>query len=183
MLKRILEHNDKFVSERKNLGLDEPISAHANQEVMVFTCMDTRLVDLVEKSMGFERGDIKILKNAGNSIRENCDEIIRCVSLGAIMMGLKEVFVVGHKDCGMKKLTTEDIRAKMIDRGITEDTIDSIEDLAEWSGILKDETENVINAVSKIRESQFVPNDVKVHGLIIDPYSGELEIIINGDEN
>ncbi|WP_432402280.1 beta-class carbonic anhydrase [Wukongibacter sp. M2B1] len=183
MLKKILEHNNRFLSERKKLGFcDKSISANAKQEVMIFTCMDTRLVELVEKSMGFERGDIKVLKNAGNCIRENCDEIIRCISLGAIMMGLKEVFVVGHKDCGMKKLTVEDIRAKMINRGITEEAINSIDNLAEWSGILKDETENVIKTVSKIRESQFVPKDVKVHGLTIDPYSGELEVIINGDE-
>lgn len=181
MLKKVLNHNQNYVNERKNSGLDMPISAHAKEEVMVFTCMDTRLVGLVENAMGFKRGDIKILKNPGNSVRENCDEIIRSVSLGAIMMGLKEVFVVGHKDCGMKKLTTEDVRLKMIERGISKEAIDSIENLSEWAGILKDETSNVIDAVSKIRNSQFVPKDVKVHGLIIDPYSGELELVIDGN--
>lgn len=182
MLNKILDHNRSFVNERKRSGSDKPISAHAKQEVMVFTCMDTRLVGLVEKAMGFKRGDIKILKNPGNAIRENCDEIIRSISLGAIMMGLKEVFVIGHKDCGMRKLTPEDVRFKMIERGITEKAIDSIDNLSEWAGILKDETSNVIDAVFKINNSQLIPKDVKVHGLIIDPYSGELEMVVNGNE-
>lgn len=182
MLNTVLAHNQNFVKEKRSYGLDESISNHAKQEVMVFTCMDTRLVDLVEKSMGFKRGDIKILKNPGNTIRENCDEIIRSISLGTIMMDLKEVFVIGHRDCGMRKLTPEDIRLKMLKRGITKEAIDSIDDLSEWAGILKDETSNVIDVVSKINNSQFIPKDIKVHGLIIDPCSGELEVIINGDE-
>jgi carbonic anhydrase len=33
-------------------------------------------------------------------------------------MGLKEVYVVGHSDCGMRKQKPEDIREKMKERGI-----------------------------------------------------------------
>ena len=44
--------------------------------------------------MGFGRGDIKILKNAGNIIRNNCSDVIRSVAVGTVLMGLKEVYVV-----------------------------------------------------------------------------------------
>ncbi|MGE5630518.1 MAG: carbonic anhydrase, partial [Caulobacteraceae bacterium] len=80
MLEQILDHNKKFVDERKTAGKDKPISGHAHKDIMVFACMDTRLVDLLEPAMGFRRGDIKILKNAGNVIREGCSEIIRCIT-------------------------------------------------------------------------------------------------------
>jgi len=36
----------------------------------------------------------------------------------------------------------------------------------------------VIETVKKITESPFVPKDVNVHGLLMDPNSGELEVII-----
>ncbi|WP_069650913.1 beta-class carbonic anhydrase [Caloranaerobacter ferrireducens] len=178
---KILDANKKYVKVRRERRDDKPISSHAQKEILIFTCMDTRLVGLVEEAMGFKRGEVKVLKNAGNSIRDNCDDVIRSISLGTIMMGLKEVFVVGHKDCGMAKQSLEDIRNKMLERGVPKEAIDSI-DLANWTGIIKDEKENVIQVVKKIKNSPFVPKDVKVHGFLIDPNSGELEVIINDNE-
>ena len=176
MLSSILEHNKSFVEERKAAGLDIPISGHAQQNAMVFTCMDTRLVDLVEPAMGFKRGDVKILKNAGNIIRDRCSDIIRCIAVCTILMGLSEVYVVGHKDCGMAKLTVEEVRTKMISRGISEEVLDTI-DVGRWIGIVKDERENVLDVVRKIKESPFIPKDISIYGLLLDPNSGELEVI------
>ncbi|KPU26724.1 hypothetical protein TR13x_08625 [Caloranaerobacter sp. TR13] len=181
ILEKILEDNKKYVRAKRERGQDKPISSHAQKEVLIFTCMDTRLVGLVEEAMGFKRGEVKVLKNAGNSIRDNCDDVIRSISLGTIMMGLKEVFVVGHKDCGMVKQSLEDIKRKMLERGIPREAIDSV-DFANWTGIIEDEKENVIKVVKKIKSSPFIPKDVKVHGFLIDPNSGELEVIINDNE-
>ena len=61
MLDEILNHNKDFVENRRKQGLDKKISSHAQKGVMIFTCMDTRLVGLVEDAMGFERGQVKVL--------------------------------------------------------------------------------------------------------------------------
>ena len=177
MLENILEHNRKFVQERSRTGEDKPISGHAHKDVMVFTCMDTRLVELLEAAMGFSRGDIKILKNAGNIIRNNCSDVIRSVAVGTVIMGLKEVYVVGHKDCGMRKQNVEDIRAKMVEKGIAQEAIEAI-DIAEWFGLLKNEVENVKDAVEKLKESPYIPKTVVIHGLMMDPNTGEIEVIV-----
>ena len=34
--------------------------------------------------------------------------------------------------------------------------------------------------VSKLTSSPFIPSDIPIHGLIMDPYSGEITVIING---
>lgn len=182
MLEKILEHNRRFVRERREKGEDSPISGHAHEGVLVFTCMDTRLVKLLESAMGFERGDIKVLKNAGNTIRESCSDVIRSISAGTVLMGLKEVFVVGHADCGMRKQDPADIRAKMLERGIAEEDVDAI-DIEQWFGLIKDEEKNVRDAVGKIKASPYIPKDVFVHGLIMDPNTGEIEVIVNGYVN
>lgn len=176
MLEKILEHNRKYVQERKSSGEDKPISGHAHKDIMVFTCMDTRLVELLEPAMGFGRGDIKILKNAGNIIRNNCSDVIRSVAVGTVLMDLKEVYVVGHSDCGMRKQKVEDIKAKMAERGIPSHAIDAI-DIREWFGLLQDETENVKDAVLKLKNSPYIPKDIKIHGLLMDPNSGEISVI------
>ncbi len=182
MLHKILDHNKKFVEERRNRGEDKPISAHAHADVMVFTCMDTRLVDLLEPAMGFKRGDIKILKNAGNMIRTGCNDVIRSIMIGTVVMGLKEVFIVGHKDCGMAKQTPEAIKEKLLARGIAKEAVEAI-DIAEWAGLIGDEVENVKDVVNKIRTSPYIPKDVILHGLIMDPNTGEIEVIIDGSQS
>jgi carbonic anhydrase len=179
MLEKILSHNKKFVEERKSKGEDKPISAHAHADVMVFTCMDTRLVDLLEPAMGFKRGDIKILKNAGNMIRTDCDDIIRSIMIGTVVMELKEVYIVGHKDCGMAKQNAEAIKEKLLARGIAKEAVEAI-DIVEWAGLIKDEVENVKDVVDKIKKSPYIPKDVIVHGLIIEPNTGEIDVIIDG---
>lgn len=176
MLEKLLEYNKEFVQKRKNAGEDKPISGHAQKDIMVFTCMDTRLVELLESAMGFGRGDIKVLKNAGNIIRDDCSDVIRSVAVGTVLMGLKEVYVVGHYDCGMRKQKAEDIKAKMAERGISADAIESI-DIEEWFGLLKDESENVRDAVSKLRKSPYIPKDVNIRGLMMDPDTGKIEVV------
>jgi carbonic anhydrase len=64
----------------------------------------------------------------------------------------------------------------MRERGIDENVIASI-NLEEWSGIISDETENIRKAVKAIKSYEFIPEDVGVHGLLIDPYSGQLELV------
>ena len=48
-------------------------------------------------------------------------------------MGLSQVYVVGHKDCGMAKLEPEKVREKMISRGIPKEIVDSI-NIEQWIG-------------------------------------------------
>ncbi len=177
MIDSILGFNREFVEKRKKDDQCKEISGHARKEVMIFTCMDTRLVGLVEEAMGFRRGEVKVLKNAGNTIREGCDDVIRCVSLGALMMGIREVYVVGHKDCGMRKVSPQEIKQAMRERGIPQQAIDRI-DVKKWAGIIEDEKENVVHVVNKLKNSEYIPKDIVVHGLLIDPYSGELEVVI-----
>jgi carbonic anhydrase len=76
----------------------------------------------------------------------------------------------------MGKQNVEDIRLKMTEKGITKEAIEAI-DIAEWFGLLKDEVENVKDAVSKLKESPYIPKDVNIHGLLMDPNTGEIEVV------
>jgi len=44
--------------------------------------------------------------------------------------------------------------------------------------LLKDESENVRDAVLKLRESPYIPKDVKIFGLLMDPNTGGIEPVI-----
>lgn len=43
----------------------------------MFTCMDTRLVDLVTKSLNLAQGDVKVMKNAGAILTHPFGSVMR----------------------------------------------------------------------------------------------------------
>ena len=87
--------------------------------------MDTRLVDFLEPAMGLSRGDAKVIKNAGNIIVDPMSgAVIRSLVAGIFMLGVEEIFVIGHRDCGMAELDAESVKRDMVNRGISPDIID-----------------------------------------------------------
>ena len=135
--------------------------------------MSKTLKEFFEPALGLERGDAKIVRNAGNSIVG--EDAIRSIGAALYNLGAEEVLVVGHTECGMAGADADALKEKMIARGIKEEDIAKY-DLAEWIGGFADEEENVLNVVEKIKNHPLIP-DVPVHGLIIDIVTGELKVL------
>jgi carbonic anhydrase len=91
--------------------------------------------------------------------------------------------VIGHKDCGMANATADGLKEKMIARGISEDAIKVIEQsIDSWVDSFHHPLKNVENVVRTLRSNPFIPKDIPIHGLIIDPEDGHLELIVDGYE-
>src|SRR6266540_3556272 len=131
LLDSIIETNRKFVHP----GAFPPLPKNPVKQFAIFTCMDTRLVDFLEAAMGVRRGDAKVIKNAGNTLIDPNGGVIRSLVAAIFMLGVEEVFVIGHKDCGMSSVDPVQLKARMIERGIAPQAIDSlVPDLAQWMG-------------------------------------------------
>jgi carbonic anhydrase len=71
----------------------------------------------------------------------------------------------------------------MLARGVPAEAINAITpSLADWVGAFRDPERNVRDVVRVIRESPLLPDDVPVHGLIFDPASGRLDLLVRGDQ-
>ena len=117
ILENVLEDNKKFVESFEG----EEMSHHAQKKLAILTCMDCRLIDFFEPALGLERGDAKIVRNAGNSIVG--EDAIRSIAAALYNLGAEEVMVVGHTECGMAGADAEALKEKMIARGIKEEDI------------------------------------------------------------
>ena len=177
LLEEILLANSFFVNEYRYLL--KKYSHKPRKHVAIFTCMDTRLVEFLEPALGIRRGDAKIIKNAGNRIRKDCDDAIRSLAAAVYLLGVREILVIGHLDCGMSKLDTELLSERMKEFGISEEEIDK-NDLAAWLGGFSDVEENVVDAVTKVKSHHLIPRTIPVHGLIFCPDNGELKVVVNG---
>ena len=159
-----------------------PLPKSPKKQLAIFTCMDTRLVDFLEPAMGLLRGDAKVIKNAGNTIVDPMSgAVIRSLVAGIFMLGVEEVFVIGHRDCGMAELDAESVKRDMVNRGISPEVIDThVPDLKQWLGIFAHPVENVERVVGIIRHNPLIPRDVPIHGLIFCPNEGRLDVVVNG---
>lgn len=181
VLEEVLQANKVFVSNKKNV--EKNFSKIPKKQVAIFTCMDTRLVDFLEPAMGISRGDAKILKNAGNTLIDPKGGVIRSLVVAIFLLGVEEVFIIGHKDCGMAYIDDSLLIQKMIGRGVPEEIINDMPDFREWLGAFKDPVSNIVKVTTEIRNSPLIPKDVPIHGLIFCPDDGHIEVLVNGYEN
>lgn len=176
LLEEILAHNEQFVDER-----ERPITRAPAKRIALFTCMDTRLVEFLEPAMGLKRGDAKVIKNAGNTLIDPGGGVMRSLVVAVFALGCEEIYVIGHKDCGMAQVNEEAIQQKMLERGVSAEAIATLSpSLGEWLGAFHNPYGNVRKVVEMIRQSPLIPGDVPVHGLMFDPNSGRLELLTDG---
>ncbi len=182
-LYRVLHINESFVSE--TLYKDYHADKLPDKRLVIITCMDTRLVDLLEHAMGIRQGDAKIVKIAGAHVDHPFGSAMHSILIAVHMLEADEVMVVAHHDCGMRKLDKETFIDKMKKRGISEDAIRITEhagiDLDKFLAPFDNVYDSVKSTVSMIAEHPFLAGaNVPVHGLVIDPVTGKLELVVDG---
>lgn len=175
-LHEVLEHNAQFVLERQR-----PITASPAKKITIFTCMDTRLVDFLEPAMGIRQGDAKVIKNAGTTVVDPYGGVIRSLVVAVHALACEEIYVIGHLDCGMGQINAADVEKRMLASGVKAEEIAKLHPgLDEWLGTFRDGYGNVRRVTQLIRDNPFIPADIPVHGLMFDPSSGRLELLMNG---
>ncbi|WP_371375197.1 beta-class carbonic anhydrase [Sporomusa aerivorans] len=159
----------------------ENVSKVPRKKLAILTCMDTRLVEFLEPALGIKREDAVVIKNAGNSVTGSFEATIRSLVIAIFELGIQEIMVIGHEDCGVAHSTAQAIIEKMRRRGISYDAIKMIKDnLETWLDNFHHPHDNVLQVVEKIKNNPLIPVDVPVHGLIFEPHTGEISILKNG---
>lgn len=181
-LEDILEFNKQFLEKKDYESFKS--TKYPYKKMIVFSCMDTRLTQLLPKAMNLNNGDAKIIKNAGATIMHPFGSIMRSIIVAIYELGAEEVFVVGHHECGMSSVNPTAMIEQMKEKGITEETLKTIKysgiDLNNWLHGFDCVIESVKESVDKIKNHPLIPESVVVHGLIMDPETGELDLIVNG---
>lgn len=184
MLQDILEFNKEFVQEKKYVPFIT--TKYPDKRIVVLSCMDTRLVELLPKAMNLRNGDVKIVKSAGALVSHPFGAVMRSLLVAVYGLQADEVYVVGHYDCGMSAVDPDAMLSEMVQRGIDPETIKMLEysgfDLKEFLRGFGDVATSVKKSVDTIRNHPLMVKDVPVHGLIIDPNTGHLDLIEDGNK-
>lgn len=186
VIDEILAYNEQFVQQNKL-----PIIGHTPRKRMaVVTCMDCRLVQMFEQALGLQRGDVLELRTAGATISEperpgGANDLIRSLAGGIYLLGVREVAVIGHTQCGLAHADPIVLTASMQALGvdpqalIEKEKLGDVKGLVNWLGAFDEVHINVRQVVNVIRNSPYLP-EIPVHALVIDIETGKLEMVERG---
>ncbi|MGG3572248.1 carbonic anhydrase [Bacillus gobiensis] len=182
IISSILEYNKAFVNE--NRYAEFQTTKYPDKKLVILSCMDTRLLELLPKALGLKNGDAKIIKNAGAVVSHPFGSIMRSILVAVYELKAEEVCVIGHHGCGMTGLESSSILEKAKKRGIAEDRIDTLVntgvDLSKWLTGFPCVEESVKNSVHMIKNHPLLPENVAVHGVVICPETGKLDLVADG---
>jgi carbonic anhydrase len=184
-LDEILAHNEQFVATKQ---YEQYLTDRfPNKKMVILTCMDTRLTELLPRALNLRNGDAKIIKNAGAIVLQPYGNVMRSILVALYKLDAEEVFVIGHHDCGMTGLKSEMILDSALERGIDPNIVEQVRqsgiDLRKWLRGFDNVRDGVKNSVRIIRSHPLLPPGTVVHGLLIHPETGKLDVVINGYEN
>lgn len=182
LISQILADNAEFVARK---GYEEfATDQFPNKKLVVLTCMDTRLVELLPRAMNLRNGDIKLIKNAGAIVSHPFGSVMRSILVAIYQLGAEEVAVIGHHGCGMAGLSCESVLEKAYARGVPRSVVATLENsgisLTQWLRGFEKVEDGVRGSVAMVKNHPLLPQDVAVHGLVMHPDTGKLDLLIDG---
>ncbi len=173
----ILAHNRAFVEN--HLADRYQTTKFPSKRAAILSCMDTRLTELLPAALGLKNGEVKLIKNAGAVVSHPFGSVMRSLLVAVYELGVTDILVIGHHDCGMQGLEPERLLSKIRQRGIPPERMDAIRacgiDLHAWLKGFDSVGESVQTTVEQIQTHPLMPPDVLVHGFLIDPETGKLD--------
>lgn len=176
MIQDVMEFNRRFVEEHQY----EPYktSKYPDKKLAVLTCMDTRLTELLPAALGLKNGDAKIIKNAGGVMVHPYGSVVRSLLVAVLELGVEEIMVIGHTDCGVQGMDGRQMLEKLLDRGIPREHMDIIKNsgirLEEWLGGFACVETSVRDTVENLKNHPLIPQDVVIRGFLMDSVTGKL---------
>ena len=185
MIEELLAYQSKICGEKA--GEQYAISPNIpTRRLPIFgLCMDTRLVGASPPwPLDLRNGDVKIIKNAGGVVTNPFGSVIRSLLVAIIELGVEEIMVIGHTDCGVQHIDSESMIAHMKQRGVSQASIDLMKycgiDFERWLAGFDTVEQSVTDTVNTIRNHPLMPRDVRIGGYVIDTETGELSTVCKG---
>ena len=184
-IEEIMEFNRRFVENKEY----EEFKADKfpEKKLAILSCMDTRLTRLLPAALGLKNGDAKIIKNAGGVVTHPFGSVVRSLLVAIFELGVNEIMVIGHTDCGVQHLDADEVIEQLKERGITKETIDMIRycgvDFNKWLSGFDTVDNSVSETVHRLRTHPLMPADVTINGYVMDSVTGALRPVNEAEED
>lgn len=175
-MEQIRKKNEEFVKTERYKAY--AAGKFPSKKTAIVTCMDTRLVLMLEEALGLKTGDVKMIKNAGGLVTDPYGDSMRSLLVAIYELGVENVMIVAHTNCGVEGMKGDHFIEEIIKRGIPRERIEGIKasgvDLEGWLTGFCDTEDAVRQSVELVAGHPLLPDGVSVKGFIIDTVTGQL---------
>jgi carbonic anhydrase len=171
LLDELLEQNRRWVRSRTPRPLDPPPTIG----LAVVGCYDPRLDVLLLPALGLSPGEAFLLRTAGALLQPGSSSM-RSLGLAVFMFGVTDVLVVGHRACRMAAFDAPTFIESFRARGVRREAFGA-DDLRHWVGAIPSPQRGVELSMLHISQASFFPQDLRLHGAVLDEASGELTTV------
>ena len=179
LFEAVLAANHRALAGDATAGIR--VSDYADElPIVALTCIDPRLNRLLPGVLGLPEENFIWLRNAGNIISGPLSSTMRSLALACAIKGGREIAVIGHTDCQVRKTTAAILLEKFRGLGIDREKLP--DNLTEYFGLFAGERQNVIHGVEVIRSSPLIGPKTIIQGLLVDIQTGAVEWVVNGYE-
>ncbi|KAL7823158.1 carbonic anhydrase [Trichoderma gracile] len=166
----LLERNRAVAKNHKPLPYHtEP--GYGKNPALIITCNDRRCIP--ERFFNIQPGEVVVHRNAGGNVRHALRDIIILDEV----LGLKEIAIVHHTDCGTLRFRDDDIRQSLRSRMDSQywPVIDTMH-----IGAITDVEQSVRDDLEWLEKTPFVRKDLieKTRGFMFDVKTGLVNPII-----
>ncbi|EGS36359.1 MULTISPECIES: carbonic anhydrase [Megasphaera] len=180
VLDSIKEANTEFLKVMRSQGGLPQIDKQPSKHVAIISCMDTRLLYILEPALGLMRGSAVMIKIAGSRITESFDSAIGSLLVAVYELGVTEIIVITHEDCGMAHTTASSLCEKMKQAGVAQQDIDAIKPQLEvWTLPESDATVALNDIVERLKQNPYLPKTLTIHGCTMNPNNGKIHFLEN----
>lgn len=155
-LARLLAANQRYADSFA--ASDAPAAPRTG--LAILTCMDARMI--LADIFGLKLGEANVVRNAGAVAS---DDAIRSIVLSQQALGTREIVVLGHTACGLRRLPEAALRAQLAAQRGTQVELEF--------GAFDDLDEHVRRQVARLIEHPLVL-DVPIHGLVYEVETGRV---------
>ncbi|KAJ6604221.1 carbonic anhydrase [Mycena vulgaris] len=164
-----------FLQANRNYAANfEKPERRAFKNVIIVTCMDPRVNPYDQ--LGLKLGEAITIRNAGASVKD----ALRSIMVARHFIGVTgEIAVFHHKDCGMSRVTTDEMRALVKRANPGREDVSRTVDHIDFHHI-SDIEESVKDDVDFLVSNPLVKKLTKITGWVYDVDTGKISKVVEG---
>jgi len=186
MIETYFEGNKRFIENdfSKNPDHYQNLSTGQSPKALFIGCSDSRVNP--ERIVDAEMGEIFVHRNIGNIVAENDPNIATVLEYAVDHLGVEDVVIFGHSDCGAMKALEADAHGEHIPVWLhhVQSVKESVTEPKESPNRLREiEEENIRQQMNNLRSFSLIEKaetegKITIHGLYYDLVTGELSKIV-----
>lgn len=161
------------------------VGKSVTEPVIILNSLEPGSADLLPNTINLPKELTRIIQNESGIICHPFGSIMRSIIFSIYELEAKEVYVMGRQNGSTPETNVTTFPKNMLENEQFSRKIKTLQHagihIDKWLEGTTDLLDNLRQSVHMIQNHPLIPDHVVVHGLFVDPQTGKVDIVINGN--